>query len=68
MKKGEKSVSQVTARYPVRSGPRQFAAYLNDMGALSLEVMSGQIATAAPIGIAEVPQIGLLSVNRPING
>ncbi|XP_048237074.1 C2 domain-containing protein 3-like isoform X2 [Haliotis rufescens] len=66
VKKGDKSGCQTTARYPVRSGPRQFAAYLSDMGALTLEVMSGQLA--APIGQAEVPQIGLLSVNRPING
>ncbi|XP_067663139.1 C2 domain-containing protein 3-like [Haliotis asinina] len=66
VKKGDKSGCQTTARYPVRSGPRQFAAYLSDMGALTLEVMSGQ--HAAPIGQAEVPQIGLLSINRPING
>ncbi|XP_041357389.1 C2 domain-containing protein 3-like [Gigantopelta aegis] len=66
VKKGEKGPSRTTARYPVRSGPRQFAAYLDDMGSMCIDVLSGPMSV--PIGQAQVTEIGLLSNNRPING
>ncbi|KAK7097644.1 C2 domain-containing protein 3-like [Littorina saxatilis] len=67
VKKGNKSSARTTGQYPVRSGPRQFAAYLQDMGSLSLAVFTSETA-AEPVGHAHVTQIGLLSNNRPING
>ena len=67
MKKGNKSSACTTARYPVRSGPRQFASYLNDMGTLTVPVFTSETATE-PAGHAHIPQIGHLSNNRPING
>ncbi|OWF51153.1 C2 domain-containing protein 3-like [Mizuhopecten yessoensis] len=66
VKKGDKGPAKVTARYPVRSGPRQFASYLVDMGSLVVEILSGP--TMIPVGQAEITQIGLLSNVRPIDG
>ncbi|XP_069129079.1 C2 domain-containing protein 3-like isoform X6 [Argopecten irradians] len=66
VKKGDKGPAKTTARYPVRSGPRQFASYLIDMGSLAVEVLSGQMMI--PVGQAEITQIGLLSNTRPIDG
>ena len=67
VKRGSKSSAHTTARYPVRSGPRQFAAYLNDMGMLSVAVFTSETAME-PAGHAHIPQIGHLSNSRPING
>ncbi|KAK3100781.1 hypothetical protein FSP39_025242 [Pinctada imbricata] len=66
MKKGNKGPTKTVARYPVRSGPRQFAAYLNDMDTLVLEVLSGPLQVQ--VGFAEVAGMGGLAPNRPING
>ncbi|XP_033742500.1 C2 domain-containing protein 3-like [Pecten maximus] len=66
VKKGDKGPAKTTARYPVRSGPRQFASYLIDMGSLAVEILSGP--NMIPVGHAEITQIGLLSNTRPIDG
>lgn len=58
--------AKTTARFPVRSGPKQFAAYLADMASLVLDVLSGPMHL--PIGTVEVPNLGQLAPNRPING
>ncbi|KAL8593869.1 hypothetical protein ACOMHN_018081 [Nucella lapillus] len=67
VKKGNKSLTRTTARYPVRSGPRQFASYLSDMGSLSVTVLTSETATE-PVGQADITEIAHLSNNRPING
>ncbi|KAH9490372.1 C2 domain-containing protein 3 [Bulinus truncatus] len=66
VKKGNKAGYKTTARYPVRSGPMQFATYLTDMDKLTLEMMTSPDSDV--IGQAQVTQIGLLSNTRPING
>ena len=66
VKKNDKASSRTVARYPVRSGPKQFASYLGDMGRIILEVLNGPMLL--PVGYAEVTNIGLLSPNRPVNG
>ncbi|XP_060074176.1 C2 domain-containing protein 3-like [Ylistrum balloti] len=66
VKRGDKGPAKTTARYPVRSGPRQFASYLVDMGSLAVEILSGPMMI--PVGQAEITQIGLLSNTRPIDG
>nr|KAI8756892.1 C2 domain-containing protein 3-like [Biomphalaria glabrata] len=66
VKKGNKINCKTTARYPVRSGPMQFATYLTDMDKLTLDVMTSPNSDI--IGQAHVNQIGLLSNTRPING
>ncbi|BFZ15049.1 hypothetical protein BsWGS_18088 [Bradybaena similaris] len=66
VKKGNKVGCQTTARYPVRSGPCQFATYLSDMGSLMLDVLTGPDSQV--IGQATITQIGLLTNTRPING
>ncbi|KAM4682327.1 C2 domain-containing protein 3 isoform 3-T3 [Amazona ochrocephala] len=55
-----------TARYPVRCGPRQFAAYLTDMGVLVLEVMTK--LDHLPIGRTEITSLSQLSPSHPISG
>ncbi|NXN69342.1 C2CD3 protein, partial [Himantopus himantopus] len=55
-----------TTRYAVRCGPRQFAAYLTDMGALVLEVMTK--LNHLPIGRAQITGLSQLSPSHPING
>lgn len=67
VKKGNKDSARTTARYPVRSGPRQFASYLNDMGALNLEVFTAETATQV-VGTVQISEVSLLSNNRPVNG
>ncbi|NXK12342.1 C2CD3 protein, partial [Herpetotheres cachinnans] len=57
---------RTTARYAVRCGPRQFAAYLTDMGVLVLEVMSK--LDHLPIGRVEITRLSQLSPSHPING
>lgn len=66
MKKNDKSQCKTVARYPIRSGPKQFASYLSDMGSIILEVLNGPLLI--PVGYAEVTQIGQLSPSRPVNG
>uniref|UniRef100_A0A8C3JXQ2 C2 domain containing 3 centriole elongation regulator n=1 Tax=Calidris pygmaea TaxID=425635 RepID=A0A8C3JXQ2_9CHAR len=55
-----------TARYPVRCGPRQFAAYLTDMSVLVLEVMTK--LDHLPIGRVQITGLSQLSPSHPING
>ncbi|CAH1777586.1 unnamed protein product [Owenia fusiformis] len=64
-KRVEKSQCVTTARYAVRSGPKQFATYLTDMGSLLLEVLDG---AKSPVGRAHVDEISLLSPTRTISG
>ena len=66
LKHSQSGHAKTTARFPVRSGPKQFAAYLADMSSLMLEVLSGPMHV--PIGTVEVPNLGHLAHNRPING
>ncbi|XP_071126216.1 C2 domain-containing protein 3-like [Mytilus edulis] len=66
VKQNDKASSKTIARYPIRSGPKQFASYLGDMGSIILEILSGPLLL--PVGYAEVTQIGQLSPNRPVKG
>ena len=66
VKRGNATQAKTTARYPVRSGPKQFASYLNDMGSLILEILSG--AMMVSVGTAEIPGLGQLSPTRSIVG
>ncbi|XP_063416182.1 C2 domain-containing protein 3-like [Mytilus trossulus] len=66
VKQNDKASSKTIARYPIRSGPKQFASYLGDMGSIILEILSGPLLLS--VGYAEVTQIGQLSPNRPVKG
>uniref|UniRef100_A0A8C8A9C2 C2 domain containing 3 centriole elongation regulator n=1 Tax=Otus sunia TaxID=257818 RepID=A0A8C8A9C2_9STRI len=57
---------RTTARYAVRCGPRQFTAYLTDMGVLVLEVMTK--LNHLPIGRVEITGLSQLSPSHPISG
>ncbi|XP_059672424.1 C2 domain-containing protein 3 [Gavia stellata] len=57
---------RTTARYAVRCGPRQFAAYLTDMGVLVLEVMTK--LDHLPIGRVQITGLSQLSPSHPIDG
>ncbi|KAM9602112.1 C2 domain-containing protein 3 isoform 1-T2 [Morphnus guianensis] len=57
---------RTTARYAVRCGPRQFAAYLTDMGVLVLEVMTK--LDHLPVGRVQITGLSQLSPSHPING
>ncbi|KAM9565441.1 LOW QUALITY PROTEIN: C2 domain-containing protein 3 [Guaruba guarouba] len=57
---------RITARYPVRCGPRQFAAYLTDMGVLVLEVMTK--LDHLSIGRTQITSLSQLSPSQPISG
>uniref|UniRef100_A0A672V821 C2 domain containing 3 centriole elongation regulator n=1 Tax=Strigops habroptila TaxID=2489341 RepID=A0A672V821_STRHB len=57
---------RTTARFPVRCGPRQFTAYLTDMGVLVLEVMTK--LDHLPIGRAQITSLSQLSPSHPISG
>ncbi|NWW96455.1 C2CD3 protein, partial [Rhynochetos jubatus] len=57
---------RTTARYAVRCGPRQFAAYLTDMGVLVLEVMTK--LDHLPTGRVQISGLSQLSPSHPING
>ncbi|XP_049678896.1 C2 domain-containing protein 3 isoform X2 [Accipiter gentilis] len=57
---------RTTARYAVRCGPRQFAAYLTDMGVLVLEVMTK--LDHLPIGRVQITELSQLAPSHPING
>ncbi|XP_077467505.1 C2 domain-containing protein 3 isoform X1 [Stigmatopora argus] len=61
----QKSV-RTTARFPVRCGPKQFTAYLADMGNLVLEVLRKQ--GHLPIARVQVKEISRLSQSQPITG
>ncbi|XP_068274997.1 C2 domain-containing protein 3 isoform X2 [Nyctibius grandis] len=55
-----------TARYAVRCGPRQFAAYLTDMGVLVLEVVTK--LDHLPIGRVQITGLSQLTPSHPIDG
>ncbi|XP_071659726.1 C2 domain-containing protein 3 [Patagioenas fasciata] len=55
-----------TARYAVRCGPRQFSAYLTDMGVLVLEVMTK--LDRLPLGKVQITGLSQLSPSHPIKG
>ncbi|XP_027504625.1 C2 domain-containing protein 3 isoform X2 [Corapipo altera] len=57
---------RTTARFPVRCGPRQFAAYLADMGVLVLEVLTK--LDHLPIGKVQITKLSQLSPSHPIKG
>ncbi|XP_074716661.1 C2 domain-containing protein 3-like isoform X1 [Strix uralensis] len=57
---------RTTARYAVRCGPRQFTAYLTDMGVLVLEVMTK--LDHLPIGRVQITGLSQLSPSHPISG
>ncbi|XP_064000135.1 C2 domain-containing protein 3-like [Pogoniulus pusillus] len=59
------AAGRTRARYAVRCGARQFAAYLTDMAVLVLEVMTraGQL----PVGRVQVPGLCQLSASNPIS-
>ncbi|KAM6291413.1 C2 domain-containing protein 3 [Porphyrio hochstetteri] len=57
---------RTSARYAVRCGARQFAAYLTDMGVLVLEVMTK--LDHLPVGRVQITQLAGLSPSHPIDG
>jgi C2 domain-containing protein 3 len=65
-RKGNLVTAKTLAKYPIKSGPKQFAAYLTDMSSLLVEVLSG--AMMVPVGYAEVTDIGNISPTSPIKG
>ncbi|XP_013378816.1 C2 domain-containing protein 3-like [Lingula anatina] len=66
VKGSDKTLLKTTARYAIRSGPKQLTAYLTDMGPLVLEVLSGVEMTL--VGQAQIDHINTLSPVKPING
>ncbi|XP_031563486.1 C2 domain-containing protein 3-like [Actinia tenebrosa] len=54
-----------SVRYPVCSGPKQFAAYLNDMGSLVVETV--HTSTQIPFGKALISEITQLTASHPVN-
>ncbi|XP_039202390.1 C2 domain-containing protein 3 isoform X1 [Crotalus tigris] len=62
----EQKILNTTTCYPVRCGPKQFASYLADMGALLLEVMTQ--SDHLPIGRVQIKGLAQLSPSHPISG
>uniref|UniRef100_A0ABM5FVV2 C2 domain-containing protein 3 n=1 Tax=Pogona vitticeps TaxID=103695 RepID=A0ABM5FVV2_9SAUR len=62
----EQKTLKTTTRYPVRCGPKQFASYLTDMGALILEVMTK--SDHLPIGQVQIGGLARLAPGHPISG
>ncbi|XP_066063159.1 C2 domain-containing protein 3 isoform X2 [Chamaea fasciata] len=57
---------RTSARFAVRCGPRQLAAYLADMGVLVLEVLTK--LDHLPLGRAQITELSQLSPSHPIKG
>ncbi|NXQ32050.1 C2CD3 protein, partial [Alaudala cheleensis] len=57
---------RTSARFAVRCGPRQLAAYLADMGVLVLEVLTK--LDHLPLGKAQITKLSQLSPSHPIKG
>lgn len=55
---------KTTARYPIRSGPKQFTSYLNDMNVLLLEILDED--SLEIVGYAEVDHIATLTTYNPL--
>ncbi|XP_077984214.1 C2 domain-containing protein 3-like [Glandiceps talaboti] len=67
VKNPQKGLSRTTTRYGIRSGPKQFSAYVHDMGPLVFEVLAGSAMT--PIGHVQIFNIGaLIAPGKPLNG
>uniref|UniRef100_A0A8C5WRM6 C2CD3 N-terminal C2 domain-containing protein n=1 Tax=Laticauda laticaudata TaxID=8630 RepID=A0A8C5WRM6_LATLA len=62
----DQKILNTTTCYPVQCGPKQFASYLTDMGALILEVMTK--SDHLPIGRVQIKGLALLSPSHPISG
>ncbi|XP_063162068.1 C2 domain-containing protein 3 [Candoia aspera] len=62
----EQKILKTTTCYPVRCGPKQFASYLTDMGALILEIMTK--SDHLPIGRVQIKGLAQLSPSHPISG
>ncbi|XP_074496633.1 C2 domain-containing protein 3 isoform X2 [Sebastes fasciatus] len=57
---------KITARFPIRCGPKQFTSYLTDMSSLVLEVLTKP--DHLPIARAQVAGISRLSLSHSISG
>jgi hypothetical protein len=57
---------QTSAKYMVRSGPKQFQAYLNDMKSLDIDLIKED--TMESIGKVQLYEIQQLSFSNPIKG
>ncbi|NWI81603.1 C2CD3 protein, partial [Dryoscopus gambensis] len=57
---------RTSARFAVRCGPQQLAAYLADMGVLVLEVLTK--LDHLPLGRAQITKLSQLSPSHPIKG
>ncbi|NXB11281.1 C2CD3 protein, partial [Cnemophilus loriae] len=57
---------RTSARFAVRCGPRQLAAYLADMGVLVLEVLTK--LDHLPLGRAHITKLSQLSPSHPVKG
>ncbi|XP_014783135.1 C2 domain-containing protein 3 [Octopus bimaculoides] len=55
---------KTTARYPIRSGPKQFASYLNDMNLLLLDIVDED--NSEVVGYTEVTNITSLTVSNTL--
>ncbi|GAB1602591.1 hypothetical protein Ahia01_000538700, partial [Argonauta hians] len=56
---------KTTARYPIRSGPKQFASYLNDMNVLLLDIIDEDSKDV--VGYCEVTDITTLTVAHTVD-
>ncbi|XP_048589193.1 C2 domain-containing protein 3 isoform X3 [Nematostella vectensis] len=65
-KAGVVKTDWTSVRYPICSGPKQFSAYLKDMGTLVLDMVHGPAKLL--LGQASVPNIADLSASYPIKG
>ncbi|XP_070553573.1 C2 domain-containing protein 3-like [Ptychodera flava] len=67
VKNPQKALSRTTTRYGIRSGPKQYSAYVHDMGPLVFEVLGGSSMKLK--GQVEVPNLGaLVAPGKPLNG
>ncbi|RNA39037.1 C2 domain-containing 3, partial [Brachionus plicatilis] len=62
----DNKISQTLARYMVRSGPKQFAAYLNDMKTLDIDIIDDQ--SKKIIAKVQIMQISELTPSNSIKG
>ncbi|XP_053162073.1 C2 domain-containing protein 3 isoform X3 [Hemicordylus capensis] len=65
-KQAEQKILKTTTRYAIRCGPKQFASYLTDMGALILEIMTK--SDHLPIGRVQINGLSQLAPSHPISG
>ena len=60
------SEQKLLARYPVRSGPKQMAAYLTDAGTLHVDVLRG--GDMSIIGKVQIYGLSTLAAGKPLDG